>query len=323
MVLRLFGARLIAWMRRSSTKRAAVRPAKLSHDPSLVLLGPTHWLNTVEFPFERKAFETDDGVMHYVDVGQGRPIVFLHGSPTWSFLYRKLIANLSKDYRCIGVDHLGLGLSEKPKKIDYSPAAHARRLEALIDRLDLFDVTVVGHDFGGSIGMDWAARNPNRFRDMILFNSWLWSLHNSVVIRFVTQVTTSSLNLFWFRLLNPSPKFYLPILFADKHNLPKWVQDQFQHAFNNQFETYCPEALSRAMTARDGWFESVAERFAALNKPCLILWGGDDQTYGQDALARMEAILPNAATVVLPNVGNYVPEEAPQLSIQHIRAFIS
>jgi len=296
MVLRLFGARLIAWMRRSSTKRAAVRPAKLSHDPSLVLLGPTHWLNTVEFPFERKAFETDDGVMHYVDVGQGRPMVF---------------------------HHLGLGLSEKPKKIDYSPAAHARRLEALIDRLDLFDVTVVGHDFGGSIGMDWAARNPNRFRDMILFNSWLWSLHKSVVIRFVTQVTTSSLNLFWFRLLNPSPKFYLPILFADKHNLPKWVQDQFQHAFNNQFETYCPEALSRAMTARDGWFESVAERFAALNKPCLILWGGDDQTYGQDALARMEAILPNAATVVLPNVGNYVPEEAPQLSIQHIRAFIS
>jgi len=261
--------------------------------------------------------------MHYVDVGQGRPIVFIHGSPTWSFLYRKLIENLSSDFRCIAVDHLGLGLSQKPKTAEYSPAAHTRRLEALINELGLRDVTVVGHDFGASIGMDWAARNPDRFRDMVLFNSWLWSLHKSLVIRCVTQVATSSLNLYWFRMLNPSPKFYLPILFADEHNLPKWVQDQFQGAFNNQFETYCPEAFARAMTARDGWFESVAERFSALNRPCLILWGADDRTYGEDALARMQAVLPNAATVPLLGVGNYVPEEAPRLSIQHIRAFIT
>lgn len=261
--------------------------------------------------------------MHYIDVGQGKPIVFLHGSPTWSFLYRKLIANLSKNFRCIGVDHLGLGLSQKPKKVDYRPAAHTRRLEALIEHLDLRDVTIVGHDFGGSIGMDWASRNPDRFRDLVLFNTWVWSLDKSMVIRFVTQVATSPLNLYWFRLLNPSPKFYLPILFADEHNLPKWVQDQFQHAFNNQFETYCPEALARAMTAKDGWFESVAKGYSAMKKPCLILWGGDDRTYGEDALQRMQAIIPYAATVVLPGVGNYVPEEAPQSCIQHIRAFIS
>jgi len=282
-----------------------------------------HWLNTVEFPFASYAHESSDGIMHYIDVGRGKPIVFLHGSPTWSFLYRKLIGELSKGFRCIAIDHLGLGLSQKPKDADYRPIAHTRRLEAFINELDLKEVTIVGHDFGGSIGMEWAALNPDRARDVVLFNTWLWSLHKSRVIRHVTQTATSKVNQYWFRLINPSPKFYLPILFADHHNLPKWVQDQFQLAFNNQFETFCPEAFARAMMARDGWYESVSERFEALHKPCLMIWGDQDQTYGKDALHRMQSLLPHAATVTLPGVGNYVPEEAPEPSIKHIRAFIS
>ena len=281
------------------------------------------WLNTVEFPFEHRAFESADGKMHYVDVGKGKPVIFLHGSPTWSFLYRKLILGLSSHYRCIAVDHLGLGLSEKPKFADYRPIAHTARLEALTHELDLHDVTIIGHDFGGSIGMEWVARNPDRTRDVILFNTWLWSLCNSSVIRRVAQTTTSPVNQYWFRMLNPSPKFYLPILFADRHRLPKWVQDQFQLAFNNQFETYCPEAFARAMLSNDGWYESVSQRFSDLDKPSLIIWGKDDITYGTDALSRMQGLIPNAATVVLSGVGNYVPEEAPEKCVQHIRAFIS
>src|SRR6185312_14852498 len=85
----------------------------------------THWLNTVEFPYERRAYQSPDGAMHYVDIGQGKPIVFVHGCPTWSFLYRKFLDGLSNGYRCIAIDHLGLGLSEKPKRADYRPAAHS------------------------------------------------------------------------------------------------------------------------------------------------------------------------------------------------------
>jgi haloalkane dehalogenase len=261
--------------------------------------------------------------MHYVDVGEGRPIVFLHGSPTWSFLYRKLIATLSKEYRCIGVDHLGFGLSDKPTKADYRPAAHTWRLETFIESLDLKEVTIVSHDFGGPIGMDWASQNPHRFRDMVMFNTWCWPLHDSPVIRKVKTAATSKLNTYWFRLLNPSPKFYLPILFADNHCLPMWVQDQFQHAFNNQFETYGPEALAKAWVSKDGWFEAVAENYAALHKSTLLLWGEDDITYGENALDRMLKLIPHAASVKLPKVGNYVPEEAPDAGITHIRRFIS
>ncbi len=101
------------------------------------------------------------------------------------------------------------------------------------------------------------------------------------------------------------------------------MQDQYQHAFNNQFETFCPEALARAMTSRDGWYESVSQRLAVVNsKPCLILWGDEDVTYGKDAFSRLKALLPNAADVKLRGVGNYVPEEAPDECIRHIFVYL-
>ena len=284
----------------------------------------TQWLNTVEFPYQPHWFESSDGRMHYVDEGEGKPIVFVHGSPTWSFLFRKLIAGLSPRFRCIAVDHLGLGLSEKPKFVDYRPAAHALRLEALIESLKLRDVTIVGHDFGGSIGLEWGVRNPSLVQDVVLMNTWLWSLAKNPVIRFVCNTASSPINQYWFRLLNPSPKFYLPVLFADNHRLSKWVQDQYQQAFNNQFETYCPEAFARAMTVEDGWFDTLRRRLAVLrDKPCLILWGDQDITYGKDAFDRLAAQLPNAAAIRMPSVGNYVPEEAPDECIRYVSAFLS
>lgn len=284
----------------------------------------TQWLNTVEFPFEPHTYESPDGRMHYIDEGHGRAIVFVHGSPTWSFLYRNLIKGLSGQFRCIAIDHLGLGLSEKPKNADYRPAAHTRRLEGFIAALDLRDVTIVGHDYGGSICLEWALQNPNRVRDIVLFNTWLWSLAESALIRHVTNTAASPINQYWFRLLNPSPKFYLPVLFADNHRLPKWVQDQYQHALNNQYETFCPEAFARAMVSDEGWFNSVVERLGAIrDKPTLLLWGDTDVTYGKDAIGRLSRLLPNAATEYLRGIGNYVPEEAPEACVRHMAAFLA
>ena len=262
--------------------------------------------------------------MHFIDEGQGQPILFLHGSPTWSFLFRKLIKGLSPNFRCIAVDHLGLGLSDKPKRADYRPAAHTRRLEKLVEALDLNNVTVVGHDFGGSIGLDFAVRNPSRVRDLVLMNTWVWSLAKNSNIRRVSHAASSPMNQYWLRLINPHPKYYVPVLFADHHRLPMWVQDQYLHAFNNQFETYCPEALAKAMTSRDAWYDSISNRLDEVkNKPCLILWGEKDITYGEDASARLANLLPNAAMVSLKGIGNYVPEEAPDECIRHISRFLS
>ena len=94
-----------------------------------------------------------DGEMHYVDEGSGPPILFVHGTPTNSYEYRHLIAALSKRFRCIAPDHLGFGESSRPQSFAYTPEAHARVLQEFVERLDLKDLTLVVHDFGGPIGL--------------------------------------------------------------------------------------------------------------------------------------------------------------------------
>src|SRR5690349_15504506 len=114
------------------------------------------WVNKTLFPFNSRWIKIDQHDLHYVDEGKGETILFVHGTPEWSFGFRDLIKNLRNDYRCIAVDHLGFGLSEKPAEGDYSCQAHAARLEKFIRALNIDTITLVANDFGGSIGLSYA-----------------------------------------------------------------------------------------------------------------------------------------------------------------------
>lgn len=124
----------------------------------------TDWIDRNEYPFASHYFQTSAGKLHYVDEGEGPPIVMLHGNPTWSFLYRNLIKQLSSRYRCIAPDYLGFGLSDKPFDWNYRPEEHAKNLAALIEHLGLKEVTLVVNDWGGPIGMHYAVTHPGTWR---------------------------------------------------------------------------------------------------------------------------------------------------------------
>src|SRR5690606_18387586 len=109
------------------------------------------WVDAGQYPFAARRFEHAEGDMHYVDEGSGRPLLFVHGTPSWSFEWRAALEHFRTRYRCIAVDHLGFGLSDKPSRGAYLPLDHTRRLHALIGALDLRDITLVVHDFGGPI----------------------------------------------------------------------------------------------------------------------------------------------------------------------------
>ncbi|MBW1990306.1 MAG: alpha/beta fold hydrolase, partial [Deltaproteobacteria bacterium] len=109
--------------------------------------------------------------MNYVDEGQGPLLLMLHGNPTWSYLYRHMIAQLSDDFRCVAPDLIGYGLSDKPADADYSMEAHARRLGLFIDKLDLSDITLVCQDWGGVIGLAHASANKERFSGLVPMNT--------------------------------------------------------------------------------------------------------------------------------------------------------
>lgn len=123
------------------------------------------------YPFESRYVDVAGGRMHYVDEGNGPPVVMLHGNPTWSFHYRELIKGLRDRYRVIAPDHIGCGLSDKPPEYPYTLSTHIDNLERLIDHLALSNVMLAVHDWGGPIGFGWAARHPQRVRGFILFNT--------------------------------------------------------------------------------------------------------------------------------------------------------
>lgn len=126
-------------------------------------------------------FETEGHRLHYVDEGSGSPLLFVHGTPSWSFEWGAMVRVLRGERRCIALDHLGFGLSEKPPTAAYRPADHARRLLAFMRHLQLEDVTLVVHDFGGPIGI-WAALEARkRIRGIVAINTWMWGLAGASV----------------------------------------------------------------------------------------------------------------------------------------------
>ena len=129
--------------------------------------------------------------MHYIDEGKGAPILFVHGTPVWSFLYRNQIKALAQTHRCIAPDHIGFGLSDKPENWDYKPASHAKNLIQLIKDLDLQNITLVVHDFGGPIGLGAALQLPDRIRQVVVMNTWLWETAHVPAAQKVDKILNS------------------------------------------------------------------------------------------------------------------------------------
>ncbi|MEO1233959.1 MAG: alpha/beta fold hydrolase [Myxococcota bacterium] len=135
-----------------------------------------------QYPFDSCAFETAAGTMHYVDAGPKdalHTVLMVHSNPTWSFLYGNIAASLLADgHRVVIPDHLGMGMSDVPttSDFDYRPRTHAQNLRVLVAALDLQDITLVVQDWGGPIGLDLAARQPERIGRILLMNTWAWSV---------------------------------------------------------------------------------------------------------------------------------------------------
>ena len=151
---------LVAWV---AVSALPVSPAVAQEGAPIKPTGPEI---SAEFPFESHYVEVMGSRMHYVDEGDGDPVLFVHGNPTSSYLWRNIIPYAIPYGRAIAVDLIGMGKSDKPD-IDYRFVTHAEYLQAFIDALDLTDITLVIHDWGSALGMDFARRNPGRVKGIV------------------------------------------------------------------------------------------------------------------------------------------------------------
>jgi haloalkane dehalogenase len=263
------------------------------------------------YPFASHWFESQHGLMHYVDEGDGPPILFCHGNPTWSFLYRKIITQLRGRFRCVAVDYLGFGLSERPEGYGYTAADHARSVGALVDHLKLDGFITMGHDWGGPIGMAVATERAERVRGVILGDTWFWpadrrmTAFSRVASTAWLQRQITEKNIFVERVL--------PLGMA--HHLTPGEMDHYRAAQPSPAARRGVAELPRQLVAAQPLLRRLASDVPVRlgRKPALLLWGGKDPAFRPaHLLPRMLAAFPGSITVVLPHARHYIQEDAPQ-----------
>ena len=281
------------------------------------------WLDRSEYPFEPRVIDLPLGKMHYVDEGSGDPILFVHGTPTWSFDYRHLIKALSPQARCVAPDLFGFGLSDRPRQFDYSPESHARELRAFVDALGLTRFTLVVHDFGGPIAMPLLLDTPERVTRLVVINSFMWPIDDPSMLR-AARLLGGRLGRWMYRHLNLSLRVLVPSSYGDRRKLTPALHRQYREVFRDKdARVNVLHALARALTQSAGFYaELVAKADRLAGHPTLLIWGMKDRAFGPTFLARWQQLAPHATVEGIAEAGHWPHEESPERVINAFRAFL-
>jgi len=282
-----------------------------------------NWLNKNEYPFDEKYFNVNGQQMHYVDEGEGVPVVFVHGTPSWSFDFRNQIKFLSKNYRCIAPDHIGFGLSSKPPNYHYETIHHADTLGAFIQHLNPGPFHLVVHDFGGPIGLNFAINHPEWIKSVTVLNSWLWNSEKDPDFQRFSKIIKSPLLPFLYKYLNFSPSYLLRNSFGDK-KLSRSLHGQYTGPFKKWSERKGPLTFAHSLLNDQKWFDELWARAGKISGlPSLFIWGMKDPFIKPSYLEKFLKEFKHAEVVKLPACGHFPQEEEAEKVSQTMLDFYS
>jgi pimeloyl-ACP methyl ester carboxylesterase len=285
------------------------------------------------YPFKSSFVTLSDGHrMHYVAEGpeDGEVLVFLHGYPTWSFIYRApLVYYGALGYRCIAVDMIGYGLSDKPTNKRYHTLRqHIQNLFDFLTLLDLHDITLIMADWGGPLGLSYAIQRSDNVKRLVIINSWVFqdSYLNPLesLIKWVTKPGIGELLFGTFnvafnvvvqrwttRLLSEAVIAAYKAPFRDTRQRAALIQ--FPRMINTG-----PDHPSAAI------MRGIEQNLSVLRAiPTLILWGKEDTVFPPDVAAHWKTLLPRAkGPVMIEAARHLLVEDAPDALIHHLTAFL-
>ena len=285
-----------------------------------------------DYPFESHFLDLGDGVrMHHLDEGQGSAIVMVHGNPTWSYYYRHLVLALRDRHRIVVPDHIGCGLSDKPGEEVY-PYRLERRvadLERLIDHCEFEGkITLVVHDWGGMIGMAWAARHPDRIERLVVLNTAGFHLPAATKVPLSLHLSRSVVGAFLVRGLNLFVRGALKYC-AVQRNLTAGERAAFAAPYDSWKHRLAVHRFIQDIPLRAGdpGYDIVTQTQESLahfqSTPTLLIWGMKDFVFDPEYLAEWERRMPHAVAHRFDQAGHYILEDAREEVISLVEAFVS
>jgi haloalkane dehalogenase len=269
------------------------------------------WVDDELFPFESRFLGVDGNTVHYVDEGSGPILLMLHGNPVWSFVYRDVIAQLRTRYRCIAPDLPGFGLSTASADYRYSAQEHADLLLAFVDQLDLADVTLVGHNWGGPLGLYAAGHRPGVFTHLILSNTWAWPLNGDPSSELFARGMGNPAGRALIQRFNLLTNYFIPAAHK-RRTLSHAEMTHYRAATSTPQRRYPTAVLPGELVKARAFFTDLQEGLAPIRDlPTLILWADTDPIFTAKYLRRMQALFPDASTTVLKGVGHFAQSDAP------------
>jgi haloalkane dehalogenase len=269
------------------------------------------WVDNELFPFESHFVELDGNVVHYVDEGSGPILLMLHGNPVWSFVYREAITALRDRFRCIAVDFPGFGLSTGPPGYRYLARDHAALLVSFLDRLNLSQLTLIGHNWGGPFGLYAAEQRPDKFERLILTNTWAWPLNGDPASEVFSRGMGNLVGRALIRRFNLLVNYFIPSAHK-RRKLSEAEMAQYREAMPTPERRHPCAVLPGEIIGAREFFTELADRLTALeNLPTLIVWADADPIFTDKYRERLEETFPNHTTTVLHGVGHFLQSDAP------------
>ena len=261
------------------------------------------------YPFTSRWFDSSAGWVHYMDEGDGPAIVFFHGNPTWSFLYRTIIARLRDRFRCVAADYPGFGLSDRPPGYGYTPAEHARVMTELVRHLGLDAFIVMGQDWGGPIGLAVAVTLPQRVRGVVCGNTWFWP--ELLPQQWLFSWTLSTPPMQWAILYGNLFVESMPLGAA--RGIPSAVMDHYRGVQPVPAARMGVAEFPRQIRLARPWLARLAPQVEThlRDKPLLLTWGmGDIGFPAATFIPRWRAAFPDTTVVQLPGARHFIQEDA-------------
>lgn len=276
-----------------------------------------------DFPFKPHYLSLGEQQMHYIDEGTGETVLMLHGNPTWSYYYRYLITAFKGSNRMIVPDHIGMGLSSKPQQYSYTLSQHIENISSLIKFLDLKNITLVVHDWGGAIGFGVIKKHPNLFKRIVVLNTAAFLSEN--IPRRIAICRHKTWGEWLVRKWN---LFAWPATFmASTKSLSSHIKKNYLKPYNNYENRIAIARFVQDIPLEKDHvsyqeLKSIDESLSQINLPMLIAWGGRDFCFDQTFFNEWTKRFPKAHAYWFKDAGHYVLEDVPGLIIPLMDKFL-